>query len=118
MTGVPSLLLKATAPAGGTCAGKACWKQVGSVTNPKGWKYGDRDATPDGLTLLQAKTGALAGQSKMTVKGKGDNLPVGTFVTLGTAVTTQVQAGNGTCWSAACSLVTKNGAGDFKCKGE
>ena len=117
MTGTPGLLLKATAPASGTCAGKACWKQLGSTTSPKGWKYADKDATPDGLTLLQASSGAV-GKAKMTVKGKGNNLPVGTFSTLGSAITTQIQAENGTCWTAACSLVTKNAAGDFKCKGE
>jgi YVTN family beta-propeller protein len=114
----PSLLLKATAPAGGTCAGKACWKRLGSATNPKGWKYGDKDATPDGLTGVQANSSPVAGKSKVAVKGKGDNLPVASFVTVSGPVTAQVQAGNGTCWSAACSVVTKNGGGDFKCKGE
>src|SRR5207249_7500493 len=117
LSGPPVLLLRAVAPLGGVCANKTCWKRVGSTTAPKGWKYADKDATPDGLTALQATSGAV-GKAKMTVKGKGNNLPVGTFSTLGSAITTQIQAENGTCWTAACSLVTKNAAGDFKCKGE
>lgn len=112
-----SLVLQATAPAGGVCAGPACWKRLGSATLPKGWKYGDQDATPDGLTGLQASS-AATGKAKLQVKGKGGNLAIAPFSSLAGAISAQVQADNGTCWTASCSRVIKNAAGNYKCKGE
>jgi hypothetical protein len=44
-----TLLLNRVRPAGGVCATKPCWKQLGSPTNPKGYKYTDKDLTPDGI---------------------------------------------------------------------
>src|SRR5262249_61942349 len=41
-------------PAGGTCAGKPCWR--GTST---GFLYMDKDATPDGITQLTLKAGLL-----------------------------------------------------------
>ena len=117
-TGTPSLLLEAAAPFGETCVGKPCWKRLGSATSPKGWKYGDKDGTPDGITELLVNSGA-AGKSKLLVKGKGANLPIGTSTSvLPNAITTQVQSTNGTCWSAACSTIIRNAGGQFECKGE
>ena len=112
-----SLLLRAVAPADGLCAGKPCWKRLGSATAPKGWKYADKDATPDGLTGLQASSGA-SGKTKLQVKGKGSDVAIAPFPTLGGLISAQVQAGNGTCWTASCSRILKNAAGDYKCKGE
>jgi len=43
---------EARAPAGGGCAGKACWKGIGTPAGIKGWKYADKDATPSGITKL------------------------------------------------------------------
>jgi hypothetical protein len=53
------------APAGGTCAGKQCWKD-----KPKGFKYRDKDTTPDGLRkiLLRVTSGPLA---DIIVVGRG-----------------------------------------------
>ena len=73
MTASPALLVNAVVPALGTCANKPCWKQLGSST-PKGWKYADKDATPDGLTALQASSGD-ATKAKVTVNGKGTTYP-------------------------------------------
>ena len=42
-------VIEVTNPAGGTCAGKPCWK----ATGVKGYKYSDKALTPDG-TLVEA----------------------------------------------------------------
>ena len=47
----PTLLFDAAVPAGGTCAGKPCWKANGD----KGFVYKNKEGTPDGLTGLTLK---------------------------------------------------------------
>lgn len=111
------LLLGLHAPAGGTCDGKACWQAVGS--NPpgsRGWRYRDRERTPDGLEAFVAKPGA-AGKAKHTVKGKGpllvlpgENaaapLPLATPI----QVRAQLKHRFGRCWEASYSSAVRNDA--------
>ena len=68
------LKLSALAPAAGVCHGKPCWK----ATGPKGFKYKDKDASPDGITLILLKEGT-DGKAKILVKGKGTNLQMPTL---------------------------------------
>jgi hypothetical protein len=71
--GTPSLVLGASAPAGGACKnGLPCWKPAGGET-PTGYTYTDADRTPDGLLKVILRAGA-EGKSKVIVKGKGVNL--------------------------------------------
>src|SRR6185369_17719118 len=67
--GGSDLLFRMTAPAGGTCGTNPCWKQLGSVLAPKGYKYRDRDGLPDDFDAMTLKSG-LDGKVKMTLKGK------------------------------------------------
>jgi len=60
---------KAFIPAGGTCAGKPCWKE-----NAKGFQYKDKDATPAGVTQLKLKEGLVDGKAQIQVKEKGANI--------------------------------------------
>ncbi len=91
-------LITSEVPPAGTCDGKACWKQLGSASNPKGFKYKDKELTPDGVKNVLLKAGA-AGKAKSLVKGKGANLllpPLGVTPD----VTAQLINQNGECWAA------------------
>lgn len=110
--GSPTLLLGATAPAGGTCGADACWSPAGT----RGFKYKDREATPDGLGSLRLRSGE-SGTAKVGVKGKGANLPLpGLPVPEPAKLRAQLQASNGECWEATYSPVgvIKNEPGQFK----
>jgi cysteine-rich repeat protein len=106
------LRLSASAPAGGTCAGRACWREL-----PLGYRYSDTDATPDGLLKLQARAGA-AGQGKLAVKGRGPLLampPLG----LATPVTVRLQrADGGGCWESSYSVPIANDPAQFKARSD
>ena len=74
--------------------------------------------TPDGLTLLLAKTG-VAGKSKLIVKGKGANLAM-TTLPLATPVTVQLKRNDTptVCWQAKYSTPAKNLSEQFKAKAD
>jgi hypothetical protein len=67
--GVRSLVISAQAPAGGLCAGRACWKAIGD----KGFRYVDPVLTPDGVKKLQLRAGA-AGRAKISASLEGPAL--------------------------------------------
>jgi len=115
----PTLLFKGTAPHGGTCAGKACWKQVGSSTAPKGFKYSDKDLTPDGTSAVGLTAGVL-GKAKASYKGQGDNLNLAPFTSLPVPLHAQIQGTSGACYEARFRAqgVTKNASGQFKAKSD
>jgi cysteine-rich repeat protein len=91
---VPSIVLRAGAPGGGTCHGRPCWKATGGI----GFKYGDRDLTPDGLLGLVVRSG-LGGRARITLKGKGDRLATPALpLAQDPRVTVQLVATTGACW--------------------
>ena len=91
---VPTVALRATAPAGGLCHGRPCWKTTGGT----GFKYADRDRTPDGLLGIVLRSGA-AGRARITLKGKGDRLATPALpLTQDPRVTVQLVATTGACW--------------------
>jgi hypothetical protein len=94
-TATPALVLRADAPAGGTCGTRPCWTPAGSV----GFRYKDPMRTPHGLVKVQVKAGA-AGRSKMAVKGKGENLPALPPLPLALPSRVQLHAAGGACWEA------------------
>jgi hypothetical protein len=111
------VLLRAAAPAGGLCGAskpKPCWKPT-----KKGYKYVDKDLTPDGLQRVDLKEGLLDGKAKILVLGKGDDLPM-PALPLPLPLRAQLHAGNGRCWEAAYSAagVKKNEAAEFKAKAD
>ncbi len=103
----------ATAPAGGQCAGKPCWRTSATTV-----KYSDKALTPDGLQKLQGKSGA-AGRGKLEVKGKGASLRMPSLG-LTTPVTARLLRGDGPgCWEATfASHVQKNLPTEFRAKSE
>jgi cysteine-rich repeat protein len=106
------LRLAATAPAGGLCRGEPCW----TATDEK-VTYKDKDAIPDGLTKILAKSGA-AGKGKLKVIGKGEHLVLPP-IPLAPPLQVLLLRGNGpSCWSATFPIATKNEDGKFKAKVE
>jgi ELWxxDGT repeat protein len=111
-------LMQARIVPGGTCAGKPCWKLVGSVAAPVGDKYKNKAATPDGLTDAKLKAGA-AGKAQVGVKGKGSLLQ-NPALQLTLPVTVQLLIGDGSgtaCWQTTYSNSTTNDPTQFKAKG-
>jgi hypothetical protein len=107
------LVLRAAAPAGGTCLTKACWKPLGL----SGWRYGDREGTPDGLQKLLLQAGD-AGQSRLALKAKGAHLSLPALGSLALPLRTQLRSQAGGCWEADFpqSSVLKSDTGVFKAK--
>ena len=111
--GTLELAYRATAPAGGTCAGQPCWR----VNGTRGFTYKDRELTPDGLNLVKLKVGAT-GFASAIVKGKGPNLKIaflgdGTGGGLGTPII-QLRSSDAGCFEAYFPTATRNGAYEFK----
>lgn len=99
-------------PAGGTCAGKPCWKGMGKPVGSKGWGYKDKV-----LGTLLLKPG-LDGKAKIGLAVKGPRMfppptPVATL-----PVRVQLN-GAGRCWETTFDAagVKSNVAGQLKAKG-
>jgi len=86
------VVLRAEAPAGGTCGTVPCWKSLGA----KGFKYKDRETTPTGMLKLLLKAGT-GGTAKVVAKAKGDNI-VMPDLPLTLPVVAQLQSSGGACF--------------------
>jgi len=94
-------LIDAVAPAGGTCGQADCWQAVDG-----GFRYADKNRTPDGIQRIKIapKPGAT---STTTAKARGSNIPV--FSLPVTApLTVQLQASSGECLEAIFPAATIN----------
>jgi hypothetical protein len=99
-------------PAGGVCAGKACWRENGA-----GFQYGDKSAQ-HGVTRLTLKSGAAPGKAKILLKGKGGSLGLPGFP-LAQPLTVQLRSSTGVCWDAAYSApAIRNQSDQFKDKSD
>jgi hypothetical protein len=100
-------------PSAGTCGnGKPCWK-----TFSRGYKYRDRESTPDGIFAAKLQSGE-AGKAKLQVKGKGVLLGVPALPVGPLPITVQLIADSGACWEALYSAAAKNDAGGFKARSD
>ena len=113
--GVPSLVLRAHLPPGGTCGSKPCWKAASGGL--KGYRYDDRDGLAGGIRTLVVKPGD-AGKAKVIVKGKGAPLALPALpLAADPAVTVQLTAATGVCWSTAFAApLAQNDAGRVKAR--
>lgn len=102
------------------CAGRDCWKAVGTT----GYLYKDKDASADGAKSLKLLGGA-AGKSKVLLKAANNSskgqtsLPLGVAAALSgsTSATLQVHGSDApSCFSAALGTVTKDTGSFFKAK--
>jgi cysteine-rich repeat protein len=96
------LQLTARAPAGGTCARRACWR-----ARPFGFSYFDAERTPDGLRRLVLKA-TSSGTAQVNVVGKRLDIPM-PHRPLTPPVRVQVRQGDGgACWEARFSKPVVN----------
>jgi hypothetical protein len=103
------LVLRATAPAGGTCpfgrTGKPCWRAVGRDAR-RGYAYRDAGLLdPDGLARVRLVAGATA---KIAVEGAGANLGMPAALAVEPPLLVQLQAGDGTCWESSFAEPRRN----------
>jgi hypothetical protein len=110
-------LVAALAPAGGQCGALLCWHWLGG-TGPA-IEFYDHAAerggstNPDGVRRIRLRPGG-AGKARVSAQGRGEKLRLPTLP-LTAPVTMQIQASNGTCWSAGFDrLVTRNEIGSFR----
>jgi hypothetical protein len=112
-TANPQPRLFATAPAGGTCGSKPCWKLTKT-----GFKYNDRGLDPDGISKIVLRAGA-ASKAKALVRGKGANLGMFSLPTTPTVTVQLMRSDNlGICWDAEFSTPIKNFSDQFKALGD
>jgi cysteine-rich repeat protein len=112
--GTPDLQFDFAIPAGGSCAGKPCWKAKPGSS----FKYADRDGTPSGIDAVTIR--ASGGKAKIAVSGSGARLglpslvePDGAFpFHFGWAVV-MIDGDSGQCWAAG-SGASQNHSGKFK----
>jgi hypothetical protein len=112
----PQPVFRTTAPAGGICAGKACWKTSGHTPGHMKLKYKDRDRRPDGLDKLDVKEG-ITGAASVKAKAK-DVFTTIPPLPLTPPVRVQLQAATGVCWEAVFSTPTANDVVQFKAKAD
>jgi hypothetical protein len=104
--------LDATAPAGGTCGTKPCWKRTTSS-----FVYADKLLDPDGLLRIVLKPGA-AGNARIAVKGKRGTLGM-PVLPLTTPVRVQLLRGfTPTCWEATFTATTRNDSEVLKARSD
>ena len=103
----------AIAPAGGTCAGKPCWKPIGA----KGFLYSDKALTPTGIQSLKL-LGGPAGKAAILAKLKGDLVDVPALPVAG-PVLVQVSSDGGACFEAEYlpGSFSQNSSGQLVAKG-
>ncbi len=111
--GSSTLRLRLRIPGAGTCHGKPCWKTSGNGT----LKYGDKDATPDGVTQATFRPGA-AGKAQLQVKARGLGLALPTLpFAQSPAVVVQLWSSTGVCWGQTYAApAARNDAAQFKDK--
>jgi cysteine-rich repeat protein len=102
----------ATAPAGGICGKKPCWK-----VDPGKIVYKNKQRTPDGVVKLQAKSGE-AGKGKAQLQGKGANLALPTTILDGPVEAFLLSGAGPACLQATYSTPDTNTPGVFKAKSD
>ena len=95
-----------TVPAG------AGWSSISRPSDPKGYKFKDKNLTNDGIRLIRVKASNLDKAQAKVVGGK-DNLPDTATLPFQYPVTTQLYAEGGMCWEAEFDAnTTRKNVGD------
>jgi len=88
------------------------WTSLGA----KGFKYKDRQGLQDGVQKALLRTSTV-NKSRMSLKGKGNNLPDPTLPLSGPVVVQLVNNDTDICWESTFTSATKNTATRYKAKG-
>ncbi len=103
-----------TAPAGGTCGTKPCWSPLGS----SGFRYKDKQLTPEGIQQLKLKQGP-DGKAQIQLAARGTLLALPSLSTLTQPLRLQLRSADGLCWESVYSAPAGAHTGSiFKDKGD
>jgi hypothetical protein len=108
--GRDQLLTTLRAPAAGDCHGKPCWRATA-----KGFRYDDKDRTPDGIQRLDLKTGPT-GKAQVQVSAKGVSFHPPALPISNVPVTVQLRSSAGQCWQSTTTSVLADTTTQFKAK--
>lgn len=109
----PQPLIDLAVPAGGGCGKLPCWRPIGA--DALRFDYFDLARFDGGIESVRVMA-KPEGRGRALVYARKGNLALPT-TPLTTPVTVQLQAANGTCWSAAYTTdVLLNAAGAFKAR--
>jgi hypothetical protein len=107
-----ALLASASAPAGGDCAGRPCWRATAS-----GFRYVDKALTPNGIRQVVLKAGP-AGKAQIGLQGQGATLGLPALPITSLPVTVQLTSSDGACFEAGYSTTLQNLGDRFKAKSD
>lgn len=114
--GAGDTIARASAPAGGVCDGRPCWRAKGSKLT-----YRSRERVPGGgrrSTLKLTLVAGTDGKAKILAKGRGVALGLDPLPWT-QPVRVQLLNGQGQCWEAEyVAPAQRNGAGRFTDRGE
>jgi uncharacterized delta-60 repeat protein len=103
-----TLWARRTAPAGGACHFRPCWKALA----PNGAKYADRELTPDGVSSLLLRSN-VPGRVQLKWKAKGLPLALPSLGSLSLPVRVQLQRTGGACWDVTYATAKTATAATF-----
>ncbi len=111
--GTWSLALRSAIPAGGSCAGRACWSALGN----EGVRYSSPEALPDGVVTARLRSGE-AGRSSVVVTARGASLPLPVLpLAHSPSVAVELRSSDGSCWGATFATPpTRNQAGLYRAR--
>lgn len=118
VSGTPEKIVELSAPPGGTCGTKPCWKTLGSDSAPKGYAYKNKDGSATGVTGIKFKAGD-AGKAQVSLKAKGPSVLLPTLPLIG-EVTVQLLIASGAtmeCFQTTYTTSLKNETTQYKAKG-
>src|SRR6185503_10806558 len=109
-------IARASAPAGGQCNGRPCWRETSSV-----FTYKSRDRQPNGRprssVRLKLKAGG-AGRAQIKLQGRGVHLGLAPLPAA-QPVTIQLRSSTGVCWDAVYGApAQRNDTGQFRDKAD
>lgn len=121
----PALVMGIDVPAGAVCNYRPCWKVLGPATKPSGYRYADPERRSNGVSKLRLVAAAARGTAKLTLTGRGAQLPLpgpvdtSRYFRQDTDVTVQlVRSDGGPCWEAVypSAATVLNTAEEFNAK--
>jgi acyl-homoserine lactone acylase PvdQ len=105
-----ALVSRTTAPAGGMCGSRPCWRQTST-----GWTFSQRAPGTRVLQKLVLRSGP-DGRAKMLAKGRGAGLSLPALPLIGLPFRAQLVSSAGTCWEASYSTTVRNDGTKLKAR--
>ncbi len=107
-----ALVSRTTAPAGGTCGTRPCWRQTST-----GWTYSQRSPGTRVLQKLVLRSGP-DGRAKILAKGRGAGLSLPALPLSGLPLRVQLVSDTGVCWEAGYATTVRNDSTKLKARSD